>query len=145
VKKGRRPAKAPVARRSGRKAAPRISPLRGATRKDVGGARIELGQAGTARVKRIIYPAGFRWSVHMKPVVGTDLCMHAHVGYLEGGTIRIEYPDGHVEKFVAPQIVAIAPGHDGAVVGSSPAVLIEVDFEGRTVERLGLPAAHQRG
>jgi hypothetical protein len=107
--------------------------------------RLELGRAGTARVKRIVYPVGFRWSVHMKPVVGTDLCMHAHVGYLETGAIRIEYPDGHVEKLVAPQIVAIAPGHDGSVVGSRPAVLIEIDFEGKTVERLGLPVAHQRG
>jgi hypothetical protein len=146
-KKARRPAKGPArkaARGSGaRKASPRIPPLRGAIRKDVGGARLEFGRAGTARVKRVVYPVGFRWSVHMKPVVGTDLCNHAHVGYLEAGAIRIEYPDGYVEKFVAPQIVAIAPGHDGSVVGSRPAVLIEVDFEGNTVERLGLRPAHQ--
>lgn len=148
TKKARRPAKAPrrPARRTrARAAAPRIAPLRGAIRKDVAGVRLELGRAGTARVKRAIYPAGFRWSVHMKPIVGTDHCMHAHVGYLEAGAIRIEYPDGYAEEFVAPQIVAIAPGHDGAVLGARPAVLIEVDFEGNTVERLGLPAAHQGG
>jgi len=146
-KQSRRPARASarkVARRSRTTPAPRIAPLRGAVRKDVGGVRLELGAAGSARVKRFVYPAGFRWSVHMKPIVKTDLCMHAHVGYLEAGAIRIEYPDGYVEKFVAPQIVAIAPGHDGSVVGSRPAVLIEVDFVGRTVERLGLPPAHQR-
>ena len=78
----------------------------------------------------------------MKPVVGTDLCMHAHAGYLASGAIRIEYPDGCVDEFVAPQVVAIAPGHDGAVVGRRPAVLIEFDFEKATVERLGLPSAH---
>jgi hypothetical protein len=147
-RKKARPAKAatrkPARGARGSKRAPRIAPLRGAVRKDVGGARLEFGPAGSARVKRVIYPAGFRWSVHMKPVVGTDLCMHAHVGYLEAGAIRIEYPDGYVQKLVAPQIVAIAPGHDGAVIGSTPAVLVEVDFEGRTVERLGLPPAHQR-
>ena len=147
-KKAQRRAKASprkLSRRSnGRKTAPSIAPLRGAIRKDVGGVRLEFGPAGTARVKRAVYPAGFRWSVHMKPVVGTDLCMHAHVGYLQSGAIRIEYPDGYVEEFVAPQIVAIAPGHDGSVIGAQPAVLVEVDFEGRTVERLGLPAAHQR-
>ena len=137
----RKAARRPVAR----EAAPRIAALRGAIRKDVGGVRIEFGRAGTARVKRAIYPAGFRWSVHMKPVIGTEHCMHAHVGYLEAGAIRIEYPDGYAEEFVAPQIVAIAPGHDGAVIGSRPAVLIEVDFEGNTVERLGLPPTHQRG
>ena len=46
--------------------------------------------------------------------------------------------DGTIEKFVAPQAVAIAPGHDGWVVGSEPAVLIEFDFEGETVARMGL-------
>lgn len=146
-KQARRPAKAsrrkPVRGPRRRKTTPPIAPLRGAIRKDVGGVRLEFGRAGTARVKRTVYPAGFRWSVHMKPVSRTDLCMHAHVGYLEAGAIRIEYPDGWVEEFVAPQIVAIAPGHDGAVIGARPAVLIEVDFEGNTVERLGLPAAHQ--
>jgi hypothetical protein len=149
AKKARRPAtaarrKAAGGARGGRAAAPRVEALRGAIRKDVGGVRLEFGRAGTARVKRAVYPAGFRWSVHMKPVIGTDLCMHAHVGYLESGTIRIEYPDGFVDDFVAPQIVAIAPGHDGLVVGRSPAVLIEFDFEGATVERLGMPPAHQR-
>ena len=39
---------------------------------------------------------------------------------------------------MAPQVVAIAPGHDGWVVGPEPAILMEFDFEGETVERLGL-------
>jgi hypothetical protein len=116
--------------------------VRGATRSDIGGVHLDIGRVGVARVKRLVYPAGFRWSVHMKPVVGTDLCMHAHAGYLASGAIRIEYPDGCVDEFVAPQVVAIAPGHDGAVVGRRPAVLIEFDFEKATVERLGLPSAH---
>jgi hypothetical protein len=90
----------------------------------------------------MVYPAGFRWSVHMKPIVGTELCMHAHAGFLESGAIRIEYPDGCADVFRAPAVVAIAPGHDGAVVGDTPAVLVEFDFERATVERLGMPAAH---
>jgi hypothetical protein len=60
------------------------------------------------------------------------------VGFLASGRFNIEYPDGVVEEFVAPQAVAIAPGHDGWVVGEEPAILIEFDFEGETVERLGL-------
>ena len=30
----------------------------------------------------------------MKPHVDTDLCMHAHVGFLAQGAIAGEYPDG---------------------------------------------------
>ena len=151
--KARRPAKTATAkaakrtaarktRRSRAVAAP-IEPVRGATRSDIGGVRLEIGRAGAARVKRVVYPAGFRWSVDMKPAVGTDLCMHGHVGFLASGAIRIEYPDGCALEFVAPQVVAIEPGHDGAVIGEAPAVLIELDFERATVERLGLPAAHR--
>jgi hypothetical protein len=43
----------------------------------------------------------------------------------------------------APQIVAIEPGHDGWVVGKEPVVLIEFDFEGETIRRLGMPDAHR--
>jgi hypothetical protein len=91
----------------------------------------------------MIYPPGFRWSTDMKPVVGSDLCMHAHVGFLARGEIHIEYADGCVVEHKAPQIVAIEPGHDGWVVGKEPVVLIEFDFEGDTVNRLGMPDAHR--
>ncbi len=117
--------------------------VKGAERRDIGHVRLEVGRAGAARVKRMIYPAGFRWSVDMKPIVGTDLCMHAHVGFLAHGEIHVEYADGCVVEHKAPQIVAIEPGHDGWVVGKEPVVLIEFDFEGDTVRRLGMPDAHR--
>ena len=109
----------------------------------IGRVRIDVGRAGNARVKRVVYPAGFRWSKDMKPASGTDLCMHAHVGFLAGGQIHIEYADGCIVEHTAPQIVAIEPGHDGWVVGREPAVLIEFDFERDTVARLGMPDTHR--
>jgi hypothetical protein len=116
--------------------------MRGADRRDVAGVQMDVARAGDGRVKRLIYPVGFRWSSHMKPVVGTELCMHAHVGFLAQGHVRIHYADGCTVDFRAPQVVAIDPGHDGEVVGEEPAVLIEFDFEGETVARLGMPAVH---
>lgn len=120
-----------------------LDPVRGADHRMVGRVRIDVGRAGAARVKRVVYPAGFRWSKDMKPVSGTDRCMHAHVGFLASGQIHIEYADGCVVEHKAPQIVAIEPGHDGWVVGREPAVLIEFDFERDTVARLGMPAVHR--
>src|SRR5262245_23924210 len=122
---------------------PLIAAVKGAERREVGHVLLEVGRAGEARVKRMVYPAGFRWSVDMKPIVGTDLCMHAHVGFLARGEIHVEYPDGCVVEHKAPQIVAIEPGHDGWVVGKEPVVLIEFDFEGDTIRRLGMPDAHR--
>jgi len=124
-------------------AAPTLAPVKGAEFREVGHVRLEVGRAGEARVKRMVYPPGFRWSVDMKPIVGTALCMHAHVGFLVSGEIHIEYADGCVVEHKAPQILAIDPGHDGWVVGKEPVVVIEFDFERDTVNRLGMPGAHR--
>ncbi len=120
-----------------------LAPISGSTARTIGGVRLDVMPAGAARVKRMIYPPGFRWSVAMKPVTGTDRCMHAHVGFLARGEIHIQYADGCIVEFKAPQVVAIDPGHDGWVVGKEPVVLIEVDFERQTIERLGMPSAHR--
>ena len=133
------------ARKAARKPAatnPLFATVKGAERRDEGHVRLEVGRAGAARVKRMIYPVGFRWSVDMKPAIGTSLCMHAHVGFLAHGEIHIEYADGCVVEYRAPQIIAIDPGHDGWVVGKEPVVLIEFDFEGDTVAKMGMPAKH---
>ena len=120
-----------------------LGPMKDVVRRDVGHVRLEVGRAGEARVKRMIYPPGFRWSVDMKPVVGTEHCMHAHVGFLARGRFHIEYPDGCRIEYKAPQVVAIDPGHDGWVVGNEPVVFIEFDFEGDTIRRLGMPDRHR--
>jgi hypothetical protein len=120
-----------------------LAAVKGATHRYIGHVRLDVGAAGAARVKRMIYPVGFRWSKDMKRVVGTELCMHAHAGFLARGEIHIEYPDGCVVEHKAPQIVAIEPGHDGWVVGKEPAVMIEFDFERETVSRLGMPETHR--
>jgi hypothetical protein len=130
-------------KRVNKTADPLLAAVKGAERRTVGHVRLDVGRAGAARVKRLVYPPGFRWSVDMKPIVRTDLCMHAHVGFLAHGEIHIEYADGCVVEHRAPQIVAIEPGHDGWVVGNEPVVLIEFDFEGETVKRLGMPDAHR--
>src|SRR5262249_49569612 len=103
-----------VARKRTRAAKPKAKPVdallarvRGAERRTIGHVQLEVGRAGAARVKRMIYPPGFRWSRDMKPVTGTDLCMHAHVGFLARGEIHIEYADGCIVEHKAPQIVAI--------------------------------------
>ena len=120
-----------------------FAPVTGAERRNIGHVQLEVGRAGAARVKRMIYPPGFHWAVDMKPVTGTELCMHAHVGFLVHGEIHIEYADGCIVEHKAPQIVAIDPGHDGWVVGKEPVVLIEFDFERDTVNKLGMPTAHR--
>jgi hypothetical protein len=122
---------------------PIFAPIPGADHRVVAGVTLDIAPAGNGRVKRVIYPKGFSWSKDMKAMVGTDHCMHAHVGFLVRGRIHVKYTDGCVVEFVAPQAVVIDPGHDGWVDGDEPAVLIEFDFLGDTAKRFGMPEFHR--
>ena len=132
----------PATRRTGA-ADPLLRPIAGADHRVVGGVAIDVLPAGNGRVKRVVYPAGFRWSAHMKPIVGTELCMHAHVGFLARGRVRGRYADGCVFDLAAPRCVVIEPAHDAEVVGAEPAVLIEFDAQAETASRFGLPSEHR--
>ena len=121
---------------------PLHAPVNGAQHHDVAGVRIAVSPAGDGRIKRVIYPVGFRWSRDMKPVTGTDRCMFAHVGFLLQGQVHVDYPDGCTVEFRAPQVVTIEPGHDAWVVGNEPAILIEFDFKSETARRFGLKGSH---
>jgi hypothetical protein len=123
---------------------PLLAPIPGADTRQLNGVQVDVAAAGCGRIKRVIYQPGFRWSTHMKQSVGTDLCMHAHVGFIARGRIAVRYEDGTTEEFRAPQVVAIDPGHEGWVVGPDVAVLIEVDFLGDTAERFGMSARRAR-
>src|SRR4051812_10797127 len=140
-----RKARAPKRKPAARKKDALLDAVRGAEHRYIGHVRLDVGRAGAARVKRMISPPGFHWAKDMKPVTGTDLCMHAHVGFLARGEIHIEYADGCVVEHKAPQIIAIDPGHDGWVVGKEAVGMIEFDFESDTVSKLGMPDAHRHG
>ena len=121
---------------------PLIGPIEAEEHQEFAGIHIDLFTAGDARVKRLVYEAGGRWSEHVKPHASTELCEHAHVGFLVRGQLAGEYPDGCTFHYTAPIGVHIDPGHDSWVVGDEPAVLIEFDFGPDTIERLGIPATH---
>jgi hypothetical protein len=121
---------------------PLLEPIEGADHRDVGGAKVDTVRAGNGRVKRAVYPPGFRWSTHMKPISRTEHCMHAHIGFLARGHIQGEYHDGCGFEYVAPQVVVLEPGHDAWVVGDEEAVLIQFDSEEGTARRFGLPEEH---
>ena len=139
----RKPARKSAAKRPAKAPASLLAAVRGAEHRYIGHVRLDVGRAGAARVKRMIYPPGFHWAKDMKPITGTELCMHAHVGFLVHGEIHIEYADGCIVEHKAPHVIAIDPGHDGWVVGKEPVVMIEFDFEGDTVAKLGMPAEHK--
>ncbi len=120
---------------------PLLAPMKAEIHRDLGGVLVDVMRTGNVRVKRMIYPPGVNWDKDLKQVVGSDHCMHAHVGFMAQGQINVRFADGCVEEFKAPQFVSVEPGHEGWVVGDEAAVLIEFDFESDTVETLAVPKA----
>jgi hypothetical protein len=121
---------------------PLLAPVKADKSMNVGGVQVDIAKTGNVRVKRMIYPVGFNWDENLKSTVGTEVCMHAHVRFMAHGQINVRFKDGCVKEYTAPQFVAVEPGHEGWVVGGEPAVLIEFDFEGDTLNRLGVPENH---
>src|SRR5215212_6852491 len=93
-------------------------------------------------VGRMTYEPGWRWSVDIKPIAGTESCQFHHVGVTMSGRLRVEMPDG-TELEVGPgDVFEFPPGHDAWVVGDEP--WISVDFEAMRDYGRGEPTAGRR-
>jgi hypothetical protein len=88
--------------------------------------RVEIVRLGAATLGRFKLQPGWKWSECVKPVVGTNSCQVAHVGYVVSGRIAIRMDDG-TQKTLAPGMsYTIPPGHDAWVEGNEPFMCIEV-------------------
>jgi hypothetical protein len=88
--------------------------------------KIEIVNLDGFAIARFNFEPGWRWSECIKPIVGGDSCQVSHFGHLIEGTITIRLDDGTERTFSAGDSYIIPPGHDGWVVGDTPAVAIEV-------------------
>lgn len=82
----------------------------------------ELVTAGGMSIGRASYEPGWRWSAHVRPTAGTELCEVGHVGIVVSGRAGVRMADG--EEFVLEpgDVFTIPPGHDSWVVGDEPYV-----------------------
>lgn len=82
--------------------------------------RSEMIDHGGVTVSHDVHQPGWRWSVHVKPLVGTETCGVHHIGLVLRGRIRYRLEDG-VEFEAGPlELMDIPPGHDAWVVGDEP-------------------------
>lgn len=88
---------------------------------------IEVVSLDDRVVGRLTYDPGWRWSVDVRPIAGTQSCQFHHFGVTISGRVRVQMADG-VELEIGPgDIFEIPPGHDAWVVGDVP--WVSVDFE----------------
>ena len=97
--------------------------------------RLELVEIGGGVVGRLVLEPGWRWSEHVTPIAGTDLCEAPHFQYHAAGTIRILMADGTEFDAGPGEVTALPSGHDAWVVGDQEAVMI--DWHGASVYARG--------
>ena len=78
------------------------------------------------RIQRITAEPGWRWSKHVKPVVGGESCQKHHLVYVVSGKMRARMADGQEEEFGPGDVGVIPPGHDGWNSGDMPVVWLEI-------------------
>ena len=76
-------------------------------------------------VARGTFEPGWKWSVNLKPIAGTESCQVSHLGYCVSGRMKIYMDDGTETEVGPGQAVAIPPGHDAEVVGDEACVMID--------------------
>jgi quercetin dioxygenase-like cupin family protein len=71
-------------------------------------------------IGRATYQPGWRWTTHVGPTVGTELCEVEHLGLVVSGRAAVRMTDG-TERVMEPgDLFAVPPGHDSWVVGDEP-------------------------
>jgi class 3 adenylate cyclase len=79
---------------------------------------------GETVVSHEFYEPGWRWSEHVRPIVGTPSCRFHHTGVLLRGRMHIRLDDGTEAEYGPFDVMDVPPGHDGWIVGDEPAEVI---------------------
>lgn len=67
---------------------------------------------------------GWRWSTHVKPLVGTEWCEVRHVGVVVSGRQGVRLRDGTEFVLEPLDVMDLPAGHDAWVIGDEPCVTI---------------------
>ncbi len=85
--------------------------------------RLEVVRIGAMTVGRARYEPGWKWSVHVGPVVGATHCTVEHVGMVLCGTATVAFGDGRIIELTEGSLFHVpAVPHDSWVVGDRPYV-----------------------
>jgi class 3 adenylate cyclase len=82
--------------------------------------RSEIISLGGVSLAHDFHEPGWRWSEHIRPVVGTEWCESRHVGYVLKGHLRIMMKDGTEFDCRPGDLMDIPAGHDGWILGDEP-------------------------
>ena len=95
---------------------------------------LQLFPKGEGRVLRVdgltvthlVYQPTWRWSTNNTDMVGRSWCRHSHHGFVLSGRMTVDFEDGSRLDIGPGDAYTWPPGHDPAVAGDEPCVLLEI-------------------
>lgn len=101
----------------------------------------QVARVGPVTIGQARLEPGWRWSVDMKPGVGTASCQIHHLQVLLAGRLGIEMDDGETAEFAPGDVFEVPAGHDAWVIGDEEVTILDVFGN---VASFGLPTAADR-
>lgn len=93
-----------------------------------GKGKLEVFILGDATAGRGEFEPGWRWSQHVKPIVGTPSCEATHTGYVLEGRMVVKMDNGSETEYGPGDFFCMPGGHDAWIAGDKRCVLL--DFTG---------------
>ncbi len=87
--------------------------------------RADILSIAGSEIGRLTLEPGWKWSDHVKPIAGTDLCEAPHFQYHVQGTLHVLMADGSEFDAHAGDVTSLPEGHDAWVVGDEPVVVVD--------------------
>ena len=87
--------------------------------------KMDLLQIGGSEIGRLTLEPGWRWSDHVKPIAGTELCEAPHFQYHVAGRLHVLMADGTEFDAGSGDVTALTQGHDAWVEGDEAVVLVD--------------------
>lgn len=84
-------------------------------------------KVGGKQLFRMTAQPGWKWTLDLGPIVGTETCQMDHLLYVISGRMMVKLDSSGEELELGPGDTAhIPPGHDGWGLGDEPTVWIEI-------------------
>ena len=90
--------------------------------------KIEITNVGDAPISKGTFEPGWKWSSHVKPIVGGNSCQVEHTMYVMSGKIHVKMDDGSEQEFGPGDTGVVPAGHDAWTVGNEN--FVAIDFTG---------------
>ena len=90
--------------------------------------KVDVVNIGGGTVGRYVFEPGWKWSEHVKPIAGTDVCQSAHFAYQMTGRLHVAMSGGNEFEVGPGEVCVIPPGHDAWVVGNE--TVTGIDWSG---------------